>query len=100
MKNRSRIITVWLAFAVSLMALSITGGDLLGQEPPKECLDLAFKGCVDSCTQCGDCDELCENADVPGGCIADDEWEQCDVDAEFCPDGKIYWECACVEKLL
>ncbi len=98
MKNRSRNnVTILLAFAVSLMALSITGGLRAQEPPPQECIDLdEFHGCVDSCTECGDCDELCENAEVPGGCIADDKWKQCDVDADYCEDDKIYWECACV----
>ena len=47
MKNRSRsyqTVTIGLAFAVSLMSLSITG-DLRAQDPdPVECLDVWFTG--------------------------------------------------------
>lgn len=96
MKIRSRNITVWVAFAVSLMALSITG-DLRGQEPPDGCLDIDhLHGCVDSCTECGNCKDLCELE----GCSFDEDWTPCEVDADYCPDGKIYWECACEDAVL
>lgn len=100
MKNRSRNnVTILLAFAVSLMALSITGGLRAQEPPPQECIDLSFTGCVDSCKECGDCKELCENADVPG-CTNDDDWEPCEVDADYCPDDQIYWECICEDAFL
>lgn len=92
MKNRSRNnLTILLAFAVSLMALSITG-DARGLGSSTECMDLGPSGCVASHEECVDCEKAC--SEKKKGCVAD-KWKYCAVDGELCPNGQVYWECAC-----